>query len=151
MKGAPQDVVEQNDTLDRTGRAYFGDHLADARIAQTQAHPLYQHIKRLNQIRRAIPALQKGQMRDVREWGSGIAFVRDFRNGSSYVVVGLAIGGDQDIAVGNIRNGTYKDAVSGREVNVANGSLSFRVRGNSAGIYVLNGPGKIGSDGIYLR
>jgi len=31
------------------------------------------------------------------------------------------------------------------------GSLSFTVRGNSAGIYVLDGPGKIGEDEQYLR
>jgi hypothetical protein len=34
---------------------------------------------------------------------------------------------------------------------VRNGSLAFGVRGNSAGIWVLNGHGKIGADGMYLR
>ena len=151
MKGAPQDVVEANDTLDRTGRAYFGDHLTEERIGQTQSHPLYRHIKRLNQIRRAVPALQKGAMRDVREWRSGMSFVRDWNDGESYAVVGLAIGGDQQVAVGGIRNGVYRDAITGGEITVGDGSLSFAVRGNSAGIWVLNGPGKIGEDGRYLR
>ncbi len=27
MKGAPQDVIGNDDTLETTGRAYFGDHL----------------------------------------------------------------------------------------------------------------------------
>ena len=151
MKGAPQDVIGNDDTLDQTGRAYFGDHLSDERIGQTQSHPLYQHIKRLNQIRRAIPALQKGPMSSVNEWGSGLSFVRDFNNGESYAVVGLTIGGGQDISVGGIRNGHYCDAVSGREITVHDGHLSFHVQGNSAGIYVLDGPGKIGADGAYLR
>jgi hypothetical protein len=151
MKGAPQDVVEANDTLDRTGRAYFGDHLTEERIGQTQSHPLYRHIKRLNQIRRAVPALQKGAMRDVREWRSGMSFVRDWNDGESYAVVGLAIGGDQQVSVGGIRHGAYRDAVTGGEITVGDGSLSFAVRGNSAGIWVLNGPGKIGEDGRYLR
>ena len=31
------------------------------------------------------------------------------------------------------------------------GSLRFNVRGSSMGVYVLNGPGKIGNDGRYLR
>jgi glycosidase len=88
MKGAPQDVIGNDDTLDQTGRAYFGDHLTDERIGQTQAIPLYQHIKRLNQIRRAIPALQKAPMSHVNEWGSGMSFVRDYNNGESYAVVG---------------------------------------------------------------
>ncbi|MFO1434494.1 MAG: alpha-amylase family glycosyl hydrolase [Candidatus Competibacteraceae bacterium] len=151
MKGAPQDVIGNDDTLDTTGRAYFGDHLSDEQIANTQNHPLYRHIQRLNQIRRCFPALQKAPMSQVDEWGSGIGFVRDYPPQNSYVVVGLAIGGDQGITVSNIRNGTYCDAVTGNSVNVTNGSLSFHVRANSAGIYVLNGPGKIGMDGLYLR
>jgi glycosidase len=151
MKGAPQDVVEENDTLDRTGRAYFGDHFTDERIEKTQANPLYQHIKRLNQIRRAIPALQKATMSQVQEWGAGMSFVRDYGEGESYAVVGLAIGRDQDVSVGGVRSGMYRDAVTGNEVNVSDGRLSFHVRANSAGIYVLDGPGKIGIDGVYLR
>jgi hypothetical protein len=151
MKGAPQDVEGEKDTLDQTGRAYFGDHLTDARIKETQSHPLYQHIRRLNAIRRAIPALQKAPMSHVAEWGGGMRFVRDFANGASYAVVGLAIGGDQDISVDGVRSGTYRDAVSGREVHVGDGRLSFRVRASSAGIYVLDGPGKIGEDGPFLR
>ncbi len=149
MKGAPQDVIGNDDTLDTTGRAYFGDHLADTTIGATQSHPLYRHIQRLNLIRRGIPALQKAPMSHVNEWGSGIGFVRDY--GESYAVVGLAIGGDQDITVHEVRDGTYRDAVTGHTVTVGDGRLSFHVRGNSAGIYVLDGPGKIGEDGVYLR
>ncbi|MCU0934568.1 MAG: alpha-amylase family glycosyl hydrolase [Gammaproteobacteria bacterium] len=151
MKGAPQDVIGERDTLDQTGRAYFGDHLTPERIGQTQAHPLYRHIRRLNAIRRAIPALQKAWMTQVSDWGSGLSFVRDYDDGASYAVVGLAIGSDQEVSVGPVRNGLYRDAVSGREVRVGDGRLSFRVRANSAGIYVRNGPGKIGEDGLYLR
>jgi glycosidase len=151
MKGAPQDVIGNDDTLDTTGRAYFGEHLSDERIAETQAHPLYRHIRRLNMIRRAIPALQKGSMSQVQEWGGGMSYVRDWNDGESYAVVGLAIGGDQGVTVGGVRNGTYRDAVTGREAGVGDGTLSFTVRGNSAGIYVLDGPGKIGDDEQYLR
>jgi glycosidase len=151
MKGAPQDVIGERDTLDQTGRAYFGEHLRPERIATTQAHPLYRHIRRLNAIRRAVPALQKAPMSQVAEWGSGIRFVRDLDGGASYAVVGLAIGADQDVTVEGVRNGLYRDAVSGREVRVADARLSFRVRANSAGIFVLNGPGRIGEDELYLR
>ena len=73
--GLPQDISGNSDTVDQTGRAYFGDKLANR--ATLQAHPLYQHIKRLNQIRKAIPALQKGTMLNVNEWGNGMSFVRD--------------------------------------------------------------------------
>jgi glycosidase len=151
MKGAPQDVEGERDTLDQTGRAYFGDHLTEDRLAETQSHPLYQHIKRLNAIRRAVPALQKAPMSRVDEWGSGLSFVRDWNDGDSYAVVGLAIGGDQDIQVDGVRDGLYRDCVTGGEITAGGGRLAFRVRGNSAGIWVKDGPGKIGDDGVWLR
>jgi len=150
MRGAPQDVEGEKDTLESTGRAYFGDHLTDARIAETQAHPIYRHIQRLNLIRRAIPALQKARMTQVGEWGSGMCFVRDLSEQGSYAVVGLAIGSDQQIDIGGVRPGHYRDAVSGGEI-ASDGHLSFGVKANSAGIWVLDGPGKIGQDGVYLR
>jgi glycosidase len=151
MRAAPQDIIGNNDTLDSTGRAYFGERLTDERLPETQAHPLYQHIRRLNQIRRATPALQKAAMSHVGEWGGGLSFVRDYNNGESYCVVGLAIGSDQGITVGDVRNGTYRDAVTGTEIQVGGGIISFNVRANSAGIYILNGPGRIGEDGPFLH
>jgi glycosidase len=151
MKGAPQDVEGERDTLDQTGRAYFGVHLEDERIAETRSHPLFRHLRRLNQIRRAVPALQKAPMTEVQEWGSGMSFVRDYPPQDSYAVVGLTIGGDQGIRVEGVRAGVYRDLVTGHEIRADGGALLFHVRGNSAGIYVLNGPGKIGEDGPYLR
>ncbi|TVQ88206.1 MAG: starch-binding protein [Chromatiaceae bacterium] len=150
MRGAPQDVEGERDTLETTGRAYFGDHLSDERLAETQAHPLYRHIQRLNLIRRAIPALQRAPMTQVNEWGSGMAFVRDLSAQGSYAVVGLAIGADQQVSIGDVRPGLYRDAVTGAEQH-SDGSLHFWVRANSAGIWVLDGPGQIGHPGPYLQ
>jgi glycosidase len=151
MRGAPQDVEGERDTLDLTGRAYFGDRLTPDRIAETQRHPLYRHIRRLNQIRRAIPALQKAPMTRVAEWGSGLSFIRDLSENGSYAVIGLAIGSDQDVRFEGVPDGVYRDAVSGAERRVSGGRIAFTVRANSAGIYVLDGPGQIGEDGPYLR
>lgn len=145
--GLPQDISGNSDTLDQTGRAYFGDKLANR--AALQAHPLYQHIKRLNQIRKAVPALQKGTMSNVNEWGSGMSFIRDA--GTSYAVLGLATANSEAITVSGVKNGTYRDAVTGREVTVSNGTLSFSVNPYSIGVYVLSGPGKIGADGTWLK
>lgn len=145
----PQDIANANDTIDQTGRAYFGEHLDD--LATTQSHPLYLHIKRLNQIRKAIPALQKAETSQVNEWGAGMSFVRDYSVGGSYAVVGLASGSEQNMTVSGVKNGTYTDAVTGAVTTVSNGTLSFTVKPYSAGIYVLNGPGKVGTDGVYLR
>ncbi len=151
QKGAPQDIDGSQMTLDQTGRAYFGDHLLPENLPTTQAHPLYQHIKRLNQIRKSVPALQKGVMSQVADWGSGLRFVRDYNNGSSYAAIGLATDGDQGFSFSGLRNGIYRDAVTGREVSVQNGNLDILVKGRSVGVYILNGPGKIGKDGVYLR
>jgi len=90
-------------------------------------------------------------MSHVNEFGSGMSFVRDFNDGESYAVVGLAIGGDRTMTVGGIRNGTYTDAVTAKRITVSGGTITFHVRGNSAGVYVLDGPGKIGADGVFLR
>ncbi|MGD8588263.1 MAG: alpha-amylase family glycosyl hydrolase [Chromatiales bacterium] len=150
MKGAPQDVEGEKDTLETTGRAYFGDHLTDDRIAETRAHPIYQHIRRLNLIRRAVPALQKARMTQVNEWGSGMSFVRDLSEQGSFAVVGLAIGSEQQVSVSGVLPGVYRDAVTGAQQH-SDGSLHFHVKANSAGIWVLNGPGKVGEDGVYLR
>ena len=89
-------------------------------------------------------------MSHIGEWGSGMSFVRDYNNGESYAVVGLAIGQDQDVSVGSIRNGRYVDAVTGNIIDVGGEFISFRVPANSAGIYVLDGPGRIGEPGPYL-
>ncbi|MDR7088889.1 alpha-amylase family glycosyl hydrolase [Cellvibrio fibrivorans] len=147
--GLPQDIAGNSDTIDQTGRAYFGPHLDN--LATTQSHPLYQHIKRLNQIRSAIPALQKAPSTQVSEWGAGMSFVRDLSSEGSYVVVGLASSSSQSITVNGVKNGTYRDAVTGTSINVTNGTISFSVASYSAGIYVLNGIGKIGTNGTFLR
>ena len=147
--GMPQDIQSNNDVISDTGRAYFGPVLDNK--TQAQNHELYQHIKRLNQIRSAVPALQKGVMENVSEWGSGMSFVRNYNQGESYAVVGLATGSDSSVSVSGVRNGTYRDAVTGNTLVVSNGVVSFNVSSYSIGVYVLDGPGKIGTDGTYLR
>ncbi len=147
--GFAQDIQGNNDTVADTGRAYFGDALDN--LSVTQDHALYQHIKRLNQIRGVVPALQKGQMEQVNEWGSGMSFVRNFNNAESLAVVGLTTGNSESITVSGVPNGNYVDAVSGQSISVTSGVITFNVNSYSAGIYVLNGSGKVGESGVYLR
>ncbi len=61
-------------------------------------------------------------MSHLNEWGSGLSFVRDWNDGESYAVVGLTIGGGQDISVGGVRDGTYRDAVTGNEITAQGGT-----------------------------
>ncbi|WP_269542542.1 alpha-amylase family glycosyl hydrolase [Cerasicoccus fimbriatus] len=155
--------VGPNAPLSQTGRAYFGDHIegsvsvsdfgeysnATGAMATTLSHPLAQHIRRLNQIRRAVPALQKGQYSTSGVSG-GMAFKRRFTdtNVDSFALVAVSGGA----TFSGIPNGTYVDAITGDVQNVGNGSLTASVNGKgNLKVYVLNGPGKIGADGAYLK
>jgi glycosidase len=128
-------------SLDETGRAYFGAEFEDA-----PDHVVYQHIRKLNAMRAAIPALQKGSW----EWGGngghhGVGYLREYEGQT--VAVGLAKDQQVDFSFSGLPNGTYRDAVTGHEVEVSGGGLNFTVAPSSAGIYVLNGPGRVGDLG----
>lgn len=145
MRGAFTDIHDAagvSQSLNLTGRAYYGDQFAAA-----PNHRIYQHIKKLNAIRKAVPALQNGSW----YWagsnsGNGVGYVR--KSGSSEVAVGLAKDGAVSFNFTGLTNGIYRDAVTGNAITVSNGSLSFSVQPSSAGIYVLNGPGMIGGNGV---
>ena len=147
-KGAYADIHSSNDinfSIDKTGRAYFGNEIANA-----PNHQLYKHIRKLNAIRKAVPALQKGSWRwDGTNHANGVGFVRKL--GLSEVAVGLAKDAAVSFTFSGLTNGIYRDAVTGNAVTVSNGSLSFSVQPSSAGVYVLNGPGIIGAlgDGFF--
>ena len=77
--------------------------------------------------------------------------VRNDNHGEAYAVIGLSQGGGT-ISVGGVKGGTYTDAVTGSTQSVQEGgTLTFQVKDGSAGVYVLNGAGKVGVDGEYLR
>ncbi len=143
-KGAYTDIHNSNDinySIDLTGRAYFGNEFANA-----PNHLVYKHIRKLNAIRKAVPALQKGNWRwDGTNEGNGVGFVRKFN--TSEVAVGLAKDGNVTFNFSGLTNGIYRDAITGNSITVSNGTLSFTVSPSSAGIYVLNGPGLIGALG----
>ncbi|MNZ58131.1 hypothetical protein D3C78_761320 [compost metagenome] len=156
--------------LETTGRAYFGDHLegsvvasdfgvvqsATGTVAQTLDHPLVKHLQRLNQIRRKIPALQKGQYST--EGVSGhIAYKRRYTDTATGVDSFALVTVSSSATFSGIPNGTYKDAVTGDVKNVTNGTLTANVSGQgNLRVYVLDlpnnpAPGKIGVDGVYLK
>ncbi|MEV6015119.1 MULTISPECIES: carbohydrate binding domain-containing protein [unclassified Streptomyces] len=149
--------------LATTGRAYYGDHLAGSvtasefgtadsasgEVATTLAQPLVKHLQRLNRIRRAIPALQAGQYSTDGISGS-MAFKRRYTSGSTDSFALVTVTGDATFT--GIPNGTYTDAVTGDVKTVSGGTLSVAAPGKgNLRVYVLNGPGKIGTDGPYLK
>lgn len=153
-----------NGPLSETGRAYyggyitgdvaasdFGEYTASGNVAATLNQDLAQHIRRLNLIRKAVPALRKGQYSwDGCSSNGGYAFKRRYTaNGvDSYALVAL----NAQATFTGVLNGNYTDVVTGRSVTVSNGTLStdaFSGQGNLR-VYVLNGPGKVGDDGKFI-
>lgn len=153
--------------LAKTGRAYFGDYLegtvtasdfstysASGEVADTLSKPLAKHLQRLNQIRRAIPALQKGQYSTSGCTGT-MAYKRRYTDGDidSYALV--TVSGKATFK--NIENGTYYEVVTGEKVTVTNGTLTTDTIGQgNARIYVLDTAsntvkGQIGEAGTYLK
>lgn len=144
MSGAYADIHDASGiqkSINETGRAYYGDVMD-----QAPSHKMYKHIQKLNAMRRAVPALQKGEWRwDGSSAGNAVGFVRKY--GDSEVAVGLAKDGSASFTFSGLTNGVYRDAVTGAEYAVSNGSLTCNVEPGSAAVYVLNGPGRIGSNG----
>jgi glycosidase len=156
--------VGPNSPLENTGRAYFGKHIdgtlqvfdfgqfdsASGAIADTLNYPLAKHIRRLNLIRRAVPALQKGQYSTDGINGGGMAFKRRYTADGVDSFALVSVSGDATF--NGIPGGTYVDAVTGQSVSVAEGgSLTANAPGQgNLRVYVLNGPGKIGETTEYL-
>lgn len=168
-KGAVIDVGPK-EPLSETGRAYFGDYIegsvnvtdfaqysnATGAMKETLSHPLSLHIQRLNQIRRSIPALRKGQY-SLEGVSGEMAFKRRFTDAESGVDSFVLVSITGGASFSGIPNGTYKDAITGDVKVVSNGTLSIAStqKGNMR-IYVLDlpgnpAPGKIGTNGTYLK
>ncbi len=167
MAGAPCDEG-MNAPLLSTGRAYFGDHIegsievsdfglytnASGAIATTLEKPLAKHLAHLNRIRRAIPALQKGQY-STNDMTGYMAFKRRYTVGNTDSFVLVTLSGDATF--NNIPNGKYVDAVTGDVQVISNGSLTARCSGQgNLRAYVLDtantpAPGKIIGNSPFIR
>ncbi len=164
MKGAKID--DWQNVLAESGRAYFGEHMegsvnttdyakysgATGEMANTLNHPLAKHIQRLNQIRRAVPALRKGQYSTDGVSG-GLAYKRRYTEGSTDSFVCVTISGDATFS--GVPSGTYVDMVTGDKIE-CNGTLTAKCSGKgNMRVYVLQTAGapngKIGEDGTYLK
>ncbi len=134
-KDVPIDVGP-NAPLDKTGRAYFGDNLegsvtanyygkytASGAVASTLDAPLSKHLEKLNQIRRAVPALQKGQYTTDSNYVDGnMAYIRRYTTSSVDSLACVTISGDATFK--GLPSGTYIDAVTGDKKVVTDGTLS---------------------------
>lgn len=150
-----------------SGRAYYGDHLegsisaddvgvytASGEIETTLNSDLSQHLMRLNQIRRAIPALRKGQYSTEGCKGESVAFKRRYTDSNTDSFAAVAINGGATFT--GLPAGEYIEVVTGKTIN-SNGTITTDSIGEgNMRIYVLKTPsceidGKIGKDGAYLK
>ena len=151
-----------NRPLEDSGRAYFGDHLegtvtatdfseytASGEVADTLNYPLAKHIQKLNAIRRAIPALQKGQYTVSSNYVSGnMAYVKRYTNAAEGIDSLALVAVTEGATFKNIPNGKYIDAVSGDVKNVTDGTLSVSVGGKGdMAVYVCCASGFTGIEG----
>ncbi len=161
MKGA---FIDKGPTiaLSTSGRAYFGDYLegtvtatdfseytASGAVKETLEAPLSQHLIKLNAIRRAIPALQKGQYTADSKYASGsMAYVRRYTDKAEGVDSLALVTVSGGATFKNIPNGKYIDAVTGDVQTVTNGTLTANCSGKgNLRVYVCCASGFTGIDG----
>ena len=148
-------------SLENSGRAYFGDYLegtvkatdfseytASGTVADTLASPLSKHLSKVNAIRRAIPALQKGQYTASNTYvtGGDMSYVRRYTddNTDSLALVSISSGA----TFKNIPNGKYVDAVTGDVKYVTDGTLTVpELAKANLRVYVCCASGFTGIDG----
>ena len=169
---AGKKIDDYGSALENSGRAYFGDNIegdvtatgfgdytgASGAVADTLNYPLVKHIRRLNKIRAAIPALRKGQYSTEGVSGN-MAYKRRYTNASAGIDSFVCVAITNGATFSGIPNGTYVDAVSG-DVQVVNGgtlTVGESGKGNMR-VYVLDTgsssiDGAIGAeiDGPYLK
>jgi cyclomaltodextrin glucanotransferase len=114
------------------GRGYYGNE-----ISKATSHPIYSHIKKLNEIRKMHPALQKGTLQSlpVKDAWNSFAFKRVADGQEVYVALNKS-GGWANFSFPNVANGDYEDQMSGYVLAVSNGSMEFGVSANSMAVYV---------------
>lgn len=148
-------------SLENSGRAYFGDYLegtvkatdfseytASGTVADTLASPLSKHLSKVNAIRRAIPALQKGQYTASSTYvtGGDMSYVRRYTddNTDSLALVSISSGA----TFKNIPDGKYVDAVTGDVKYVTDGTLTVpELAKANMRVYVCCASGFTGIDG----
>lgn len=151
-----------NCPLAETGRAYFGNWLegsvtasdfskytASGTVASTLNKPLAKHLQKLNAIRRAVPALQKGQYTVNGNYVSGnIAYIKRYTDKSAKIDSLALVAVTDGATFKNIPNGKYIDAVTGDVKYASGGTLSVGSMGKgNMRVYVCCADGFTGISG----
>lgn len=154
----------------QSGRAYYGDHLegtvtatdfgdytADGEVATTLSSNLSKHLRKLNKMRAAVPALRRGQYTTDSSYVSGgTAYVRRYTDSEVDSIACISVSGGATFK--NLPAGTYIDVCTGDTKTVSEGgSLSASCSGTgNLRIYVnatkdSSITGKIGGDSPFIK
>ena len=165
-----------NMSLEKTGRSYYGAHLegsvtatdfgeytASGEVATTLSSELSKHLRDLNRIRLAVPALQMGQYSTEGHNGGWAGYKRRYTGTNkitgesvdSYALVGVGAGTH---SWSGVLSGEYVDIISGNTVSANGGSISVSAHGSDdAALVVLvktglatAAPGKVAKESPYL-
>lgn len=165
-----------NMSLEKTGRSYYGPHLegdvtatdfgeytASGAVETTLNSNLSKHLRDLNRIRLAVPALQMGQYSTTGHDGGWAGFKRRYTGTNkitgeavdSYALVGVGAGTHTFTGV---LAGEYVDIISGETVTASGGSVSVKAHGSSDSALVVlvkkglatEAPGKVCKESPYL-
>jgi hypothetical protein len=118
-------------------------------VAAAPEKPPVKHVQRLNEIRRAIPALQMGRYSTEGITG-GMAFKRRRTSDGTDSFALVTVSGGALYT--GIPNGTYTDAVTGDTRTVSDGRLTVAAPGKgNLRVSALGGTGKIGTAGPHLK
>ena len=132
--GAVTDGDPNKLLLENSGRAYYGDHIegsidvtdfsewsnATGELATTMEKPLIKHLASLNKMRRAIPALQKGQYSTDNIEG-GMSFKKRYTNAEEGVDSFVLVTISQGATFNGLPAGTYVDVITGDTQTIAEG------------------------------
>lgn len=153
--------VGPNAPLEETGRAYFGNHIegsvvasdfglyeASGTVKETLDYPLSKHIQALNRIRRAVPALQKGQYSLEGKSGANLAYKRRYTDNDVDSMAVVAVSGKATFT--GLPNGNWVDIVTGDTQNGSTVVADASGKGNIR-VYVLDGQKLDGLTGTYIK
>lgn len=120
-------------------RAYFGSE----RIESAPAHPVYQQLRRIANLRKASPALQRGVQLNVEMEGDSAVFYRVYEDaGQAQTALVLLNKGDRartTTVSRMLQRGQWRDGFSGETVKVG-GKLKVEVPAHGVRVFLFDGP-----------
>jgi glycosidase len=162
QKGKPIDPADGDFRVPfaESGRAYYGDHLegtvtasdfgvyeASGTVKDTLEQPLAKHVRALNMIRRAIPALQMGQY-STEGCNGSFAFKRRYTKDGIDSMALVSISGGATFS--GVPNGRWVDVISG-DTQTGTTVVSSAVGKGNLRVYVLDGEKIEGLDSPFIK